>query len=66
MQWICFLYIDHDQYTLGTLSFVIDQEATGYKDLPEFPLEAPDSSVRNVEVIPSSTSQNAASKRSSA
>ncbi|CAF3471966.1 unnamed protein product [Rotaria socialis] len=56
---------DHDQYTLGTLSFVIDQRATGYKDLPEFPLEAPDPSVRNVEVIPSSTSQNAASKRSS-
>ena len=39
-----------DRYTLGSLSHILDQEVPGYKDLPEFPEEAPDSSVRTVEV----------------
>ncbi|CAF1101511.1 unnamed protein product [Didymodactylos carnosus] len=42
---------DNDQYALGTLSYVIGQKANGYKDLPDFPLEPPDPTVRNVEVI---------------
>ncbi|CAF3835359.1 unnamed protein product [Adineta steineri] len=54
----------HDQYTLGTLSYVIGQAATGYKDLPDFPLEPSDSSVRNVEIIPVSTSQHDSLKNS--
>ncbi|CAF0877310.1 unnamed protein product [Adineta steineri] len=57
---------DHDQYTLGTLSFVIGQKAAGYKDLPDFPLEPPDQSVRNVEVIVPSTPQHDLSRKSSA
>jgi AP-3 complex subunit beta len=50
-----FFFLDHDQYTLGTLAFVIGQKATGYKDLPDFPLEPPDPSVRNVEIVAPST-----------
>ncbi|CAF1438057.1 unnamed protein product, partial [Didymodactylos carnosus] len=42
---------DNEQYTLGTLSHIIGQKANGYKDLPDFPLELPDPTVRNVEVI---------------
>jgi len=40
---------------LGTLSYAIGQKAAGYKDLPDFPLEPPDPTVRNVEVIRPST-----------
>ncbi|CAF1506511.1 unnamed protein product [Rotaria sordida] len=56
---------DHDQYTLGTLSFVIGQKAVGYKDLPDFPLEPPDPSVRNVEIVTPLPSQNVSSRKSS-
>jgi len=37
------------EYQLGSLSHFINAKATGYHDLPEFPSEAPDPSVRNVE-----------------
>lgn len=58
--------VDHDQYTLGTLSFVIGQKASGYKDLPDFPLEPPDPSVRNVEIVVPPTAQYDSSRKSSA
>ncbi|XP_061173908.1 AP-3 complex subunit beta-2-like [Saccostrea echinata] len=41
---------DRDLYQLGTLSHILNNRATGYKDLPEWPEEAPDPSVRNVEL----------------
>lgn len=41
---------DRDQFQLSTLSHLINARATGYQDLPMFPEEAPDPSVRNVEV----------------
>jgi AP-3 complex subunit beta len=40
---------------LGTLSHFLNVKATGYQDLPGFPAEAPDPSVRYVEPPPSST-----------
>ena len=49
---------------MGTLSFLIGQKAAGYKDLPDFPLEAPDADVRNVEAIQPSTPQHDFSRRS--
>jgi AP-3 complex subunit beta len=42
--------IDQDQYQLGTLSHILNNKTTGYRDLPEWPEEAPDPSVRNVEL----------------
>lgn len=41
---------DRDQFQLSTLSHLINARASGYQDLPEFPDEAPDPSVRCVEV----------------
>ena len=41
---------DRDQFQLATLSHLIDNKAAGYQELPEWPEEAPDPSVRNVEV----------------
>lgn len=43
-------YKDSDQFQLGTLSHAIGARVNGYAELPDFPLEAPDSSVRNIEV----------------
>jgi AP-3 complex subunit beta len=43
-------YKDSDQFQLGTLSHTISSRVNGYTDLPEFPLEAPDPTVRNIEV----------------
>jgi len=40
---------DRDRYQLGSLSHFINARAVGYHDLPEFPVEVPDPSVRNVE-----------------
>lgn len=58
---------DHAQYTLGTLSYAIGQKATGYQDLPDFPLEPPDPTVRNVEIIrPATPSQREQSRKSGA
>ncbi|XP_008323919.1 AP-3 complex subunit beta-1 isoform X2 [Cynoglossus semilaevis] len=42
---------DRDRYQLGTLSHSLNTKATGYQELPDWPSEAPDQSVRNVEVI---------------
>ncbi len=43
---------DRDIFQLGSLSHFLNARATGYQDLPEFPSEAPDPSVRNVEPPP--------------
>lgn len=59
-----FLFIDRDQYQLGTLSHILNNKTTGYKDLPEWPEEAPDSSVRNVEVpVPHVTSSKSGERK---
>ncbi|XP_037079170.1 AP-3 complex subunit beta-2-like [Pollicipes pollicipes] len=42
---------DRDQFQLGSLSHYINARASGYRDLPDFPAEAPDPSVRN-SVVP--------------
>lgn len=44
-------YQGREQFQLGSLSHYLNIRATGYHDLPMFPELAPDSSVRNVEVI---------------
>ncbi|XP_050688035.1 AP-3 complex subunit beta-2-like isoform X2 [Eriocheir sinensis] len=41
---------DRDQFQLSTLSHLINARATGYQDLPDFPMEAPDPSLRCVEL----------------
>lgn len=41
---------DREQFQLSTLSHLINSRAAGYRDLPEFPEDAPDPSVRNVEM----------------
>ena len=41
---------DRSQYQLGSLSHMIDAKASGYQELPDFPDEQPDPTVRNVEV----------------
>lgn len=48
---IChFLFLDRDQFQLGSLSHIINARATGYLELPDFPEVAPDPAVRVVEV----------------
>lgn len=42
----------HDNYQLGSLSHLLNMKTTGYQELPEWPVVAPDASVRNVEVPP--------------
>ncbi|KAG7477039.1 hypothetical protein MATL_G00089110 [Megalops atlanticus] len=42
---------DRDRFQLGTLSHTLNTKATGYLELSDWPTEAPDQSVRNVEVI---------------
>ena len=42
--------LDRSQYQLGSLSHMIDCKASGYQELPDFPEEQPDPTVRNVEV----------------
>lgn len=44
-------YHGREQFQLGSLSHYLNIRATGYHDLPMFPEVAPDSSVRNVEVV---------------
>ncbi|XP_048829268.1 LOW QUALITY PROTEIN: AP-3 complex subunit beta-2-like [Brienomyrus brachyistius] len=41
---------DRDQYQLGSLSHLLNTKAFGYQELPEWPEEAPDPTVRNVEL----------------
>lgn len=60
----CFHSIDRDQYQLGTLSHILNNKTTGYKDLPEWPQEAPDPSVRNVEIpVPEVTTKKSERKK---
>ncbi|XP_053951318.1 AP-3 complex subunit beta-2 [Anastrepha ludens] len=42
-------YRERDHFQLGSLSHYLNMRATGYKDLPPFPTEALDASVRNIE-----------------
>ncbi|KAI8480982.1 AP-3 complex subunit beta-2 [Branchiostoma belcheri] len=42
---------DRDQWQLGSLSHMINQRASGYSPLPDFPATAPDPTVRNVEAL---------------
>lgn len=44
------IYKDSDQYQLGTLSHMINMRVNGYVELPGFPSEAPDPTVRNIEL----------------
>ena len=41
---------DSDQFQLATLSHAISARVSGYADLPDFPTQAPDPTVRNVEI----------------
>ncbi|KFV77048.1 AP-3 complex subunit beta-2, partial [Struthio camelus australis] len=41
---------DRDHFQLGSLSHLLNAKAVGYQELPGWPDEAPDPSVRNVEV----------------
>ncbi len=43
------MYKDRSQWQLGSLTHAINAEASGYVPLPDFPAEAPDKSVRDVE-----------------
>lgn len=45
-------YKDTDQYQLGTLSHALSMRVNGYSDLPEFPTQIPDPTVRNIELPP--------------
>eukprot|EP00095_Tigriopus_kingsejongensis_P009742 maker-scaffold1553_size35894-snap-gene-0.10 protein:Tk09742 transcript:maker-scaffold1553_size35894-snap-gene-0.10-mRNA-1 annotation:"ap-3 complex subunit beta-2" len=42
---------DREVYQLGSLSHFLNSRVNGYQDLPPFPTDAPDPSVRNVEPI---------------
>ena len=37
---------------VGSLSHLMNAKASGYQELPDFPEDPPDPSVRNVEVCP--------------
>ena len=43
--------LDHGNYQLGTLSHIINNKASGYQELPDWPEVAPNPLVRNVEVV---------------
>uniref|UniRef100_A0A182RNP1 AP-3 complex subunit beta n=1 Tax=Anopheles funestus TaxID=62324 RepID=A0A182RNP1_ANOFN len=43
------MYHGRRQYQLGSLSHYLNMPTNGYQDLPAWPTEAPDTSVRNVE-----------------
>lgn len=42
-------YTGREAYQLGTMSHYLNMRVNRYQDLPDFPTNAPDSSVRNVE-----------------
>lgn len=42
-------YTGRESYQLGSMSHYLNQRVNGYLPLPEFPVNAPDNSVRNVE-----------------
>jgi AP-3 complex subunit beta len=55
---------DHSQWQMGSLSHMLNNQANGYKPLPDFPEEPPDPTVRNVEVeIPWQSSSKAKSRK---
>jgi AP-3 complex subunit beta len=56
------IYKDSDQYQLSTLSHAISSRVNGYSELPDFPLEAPDPTVRNIE-IPVETNNKTSQRR---
>uniref|UniRef100_A0A663M896 AP-3 complex subunit beta n=1 Tax=Athene cunicularia TaxID=194338 RepID=A0A663M896_ATHCN len=61
---------DRDHFQLGSLSHLLNTKAVGYQELPDWPDEAPDPSVRNVEVRgapqePESVSEESGSSSSS-
>uniref|UniRef100_A0A182SNV4 AP-3 complex subunit beta C-terminal domain-containing protein n=1 Tax=Anopheles maculatus TaxID=74869 RepID=A0A182SNV4_9DIPT len=43
------MYHGRRQYQLGSLSHYLNMPTNGYQDLPAWPMEAPDTTVRNVE-----------------
>lgn len=45
------MHVARARWQLGSLSHFINAEASGYNSLPEFPEEAPDPTVRDVEVL---------------
>ncbi|XP_033634375.1 AP-3 complex subunit beta-2-like isoform X1 [Asterias rubens] len=45
------VFKDRDHFQLGSLSHIINSKAMGYIELPNFPEELPDPSVRNVEEV---------------
>ncbi|XP_022216218.2 AP-3 complex subunit beta-2 [Drosophila obscura] len=63
-------YRDTNNFQLGSLSHYLNMPATGYKELPTFPVLAPDSSVRNIpgfvqEKLPNESSPLSHSKSAS-
>ena len=42
---------NRQNYQLGSMSHYLNTKVSGYQDLPDFPEEAPDASVRNVEPV---------------
>ncbi|NXG32708.1 AP3B2 protein, partial [Dromaius novaehollandiae] len=54
---------DRDHFQLGSLSHLLNAKAVGYQELPDWPDEAPDPSVRNVEVVPEWTKCTSREKR---
>ncbi|XP_017074798.1 AP-3 complex subunit beta-2 [Drosophila eugracilis] len=64
-------YRDGNNFQLGSLSHYLNMPATGYKELPAFPVIPPDSSVRNIagfmqEKLPGEDSPSGRSKEKSA
>lgn len=56
---IAVFFIDRDHFQLGSMSHFLNVRAAEYQDLPDYPTEAPDPTVRNVELPPSSTTAEA-------
>ena len=44
-------FYNRQNYQLGSMSHYLNTKVNGYQDLPDFPEEAPDASVRNVEPV---------------
>lgn len=45
------LFVDREEFQMGSLSHYINARTNGYHDLPVFPETAPDPSVRNVPTV---------------
>lgn len=39
-------FSDRERFQLGTLSHLLNQKCSNYTDLPDFPIEAPDPTIR--------------------